>query len=143
MTESNNSVILGGGESTPDALSKIRAGVAVALTQKGLPGAFSLDLEHAGVKGLTGQIHLKPIVGKGGRVMYNIVNSSEITIGDVKLRPTGNMMLPKAGFTVDAKTYNAYTAAKAERDAKNPRKAATAKTEAEINALDEAGETTE
>lgn len=123
-----------------DAVGAIKAGVAQALMEAGLPGSFSIPLDELGVKGLTGQLHFKPTIGKkDGRVMYNITNSSEVIMAGVKVKPMGNWFLPKQGFTVDGETLKAYQAATIARDEKRKANSNGTISEADL----EEGETTE
>lgn len=126
------------GSTKTDLVASIKAGVAAALMEAGLPGALSIDLSKAGVNGLTGQLNLKPTISKkDGRTMYNL--SGEVTIGGHKVKPMGNWLLPKEGFTVDQETLTVYNAAIAERDKSRDAKRKGTVTEEEL----EAGETTE
>lgn len=128
-----------------DPIASIKSGVAEALMAAGLPGALSLDLSKLQMKApngslITGQIILKPTISKkDGRVMYNV--TGDVVIGEHKVKPMGNWLLPKATFTVDSETHKAYAAAVADRDAKRKASAErVAKTDEEIEAELSAGE---
>lgn len=139
MSEVKRRVVFGTAAEQHDVISEIKHDVAVALMQAGLPGSFSLDLSKLSTDNLklTGEIILKPTLSKkDGRVMYN-ATSQNVTIGGVAVKPMGNWLLPKQGFTVDAETHRAYAQAVAERDAK--KKAKSSPTEEDLDA----GETTE
>lgn len=136
---------------TSDPIASIKKGVELALMEAGLPGALSIDLSRLGMKThggslITGTLNLKPTISKkDGRVMYN--TTGEVMIGEVKIKPMGNWLLPKDQFSVDEETHEAYALAVADREAK--KKAAQAgnttaqrgtRTQAEIDAEDERGE---
>lgn len=138
MSESKRKVVFGAAEQH-DVISEIKRDVAAALMNVGLPGAITLDLSKLSTDNLklTGQLLLRPTLSKkDGRVMYN-ATSQDVTIGGVQVKPMGNWLLPKQGFTVDEETHREYVKAVAERDSKRKAKQGE-QTEEEL----EAGETT-
>lgn len=138
--------------SSTDNVAAIKTIVAAGLMDSGLPGSLSLNIGALGLSApngepITGEIILKPTISKkDGRVMYN--STGTVVIGGVTVKPMGNWLLPKNGFTVDHETHQAYVSATQERD--NMRKARAARValtpeqlrQAEQDAL-EAGESTD
>lgn len=131
-------VSFGRAETQQDDISSIKVAVSQALMESGLPGALSIDLTQLGIKGLGGQLNLKPTISKkDGRVMYNMTGQ-DVTIGGVSVKTMGNWMLPKDGFCVDEETHRTYSAAVAARDAKRKTRVSGEPTDEELDA----GETT-
>ena len=96
--------------------------ILTALTTKlmagGMPGAFSIPLP---AEVGSGSLDCKAIISrKDGRVMYNVTVSRGSYIGKeakVALTGSGNLLLPKQGFTVDARTLSVYQTAQQGIDA--------------------------
>lgn len=131
---------LGGGSNTGSRHQAAKAGilkeVSSALMQAKLPGAFSLTLpDTLG----SGTLNFHPIISKkDGRVMYNM-SAKDVFIGGerVKLTGSGNLFLPKDGYTVDPTTLKLYREANEGIEAEKKKRGGTVEVDLEE------GETTE
>lgn len=114
--------------------------VGNALMQAKLPGAFAVSLPpELG----SGTLNFHPIISKkDGRVMYNM-SAKDVFIGveRIKLTGSGNLFLPKDGYTVDPETFRLYKAANEGIEAEKKTRVGvpTGQSEEEL----ETGETTE
>ena len=104
--------------------------------QAKLPGAFSLTLpDTLG----SGTLNFHPIISKkDGRDMYNM-SAKDVFIGGerVKLTGSGNLFLPKDGYTVDPTTLKLYREANEGIEAEKKKRGGTVEVDLEE------GETTE